>query len=182
VKVVLHDHTGELGPELHEYAQRKLSRLERHYGKMADAEVDFTADRKRSGSTTVVCRILVHFSARRLPPLAARERGRDAQAALDRAVDKVDRQVVKTKEIRSHRKQPVSVVRVPPEEPPPARTGGEPERIRMKLKTETEFEAVKELEEDGQSFRVFVEEGSGEIEIVYRRADGSVAIIEPVIV
>jgi len=83
--------------------------------------------------------------------------------------------------MRSHRKQPVSPVRVPPEEPAPRRPA-EPERIRMKLKTLTELEALKELEADGQAFRVFLEEDSGEIEIAFRRADGSIAIIEPVVV
>ena len=181
MKVVLHDHTGALSPELHEYAQRKLSRLERHFGRIADAEVDFTEERKRSGLATSVCRINVHLNGHRTHMLTARERGADAQAALDLAIDKIDRQVVKEKEMRTHRKQPVSVVRVPPEEPGPTRSP-EPERIRMKLKTETELEAVEELESDGQAFHVFVEEDSGEIEIAFRRADGSVAIIEPVVV
>ena len=181
MKVVLHDHTGELAPELHEYAERKLSRLERHFGRVADAEVDFTEERKRSGLATSICRINVHFNGRRAQVLTARERGADPQAALDLAMDKIDRQVVKTKERRTQRKQAVSPVRVPPEEPAPTRPA-EPERIRMKLKTETEVEALKELEADGQTFRVFLDEDSGEIEIVYRRADGTVAIIEPVIV
>ncbi len=182
MKVVLHDHTGALGAELNEYAQRKLSRLERHFGRVDDVEVDFTAEHKRSGQGTIVCRINVHFNGRRSHVLTARERAADQQAALDLALDKIDRQVVKTKELRSHRKQAVSPVRVPPEEPAPARQLGEPERIRMKLRTETELEAVKELEADGQSFRVFVEEDSGEIEIAFRRADGSIGIIEPVVV
>ncbi len=176
----MHDHTGALAPELHEYAERKLARLERHFGRVADAEVDFTEERKRSGLATSICRINVHFNGRRSTPLTARERGADAQAALDLAIDKIDRQVLKTKEMRTQRKQAVSPVRVPPEEPPPARPA-EPERIRMKLKTLTEPEALKELEADGDAFRVFLEEDSGEIEIAFRRADGSVAIIEPVI-
>jgi putative sigma-54 modulation protein len=181
VKVVLHDHTGALAPELHEYAERKLARLERHFGLVADAEVDFTEERKRSGLATSICRINVHFTGRRSHPLTASERGADPQAALDLAMDKIDRQVLKTKEMRTHRKQPVSPVRVPPEEPAPVRPA-EPERIRMKLKTLTEVEALKELEADDDTFRVFLEEDSGEIEIAFRRADGSVAIIEPVVV
>lgn len=181
MKVVLHDHTGALAPELREYAERKLSRLERHFGRVVDAEVDFTEERKRSGLATTVCRINVHVNGRRSKPLTAHESGADAQAALDLAIDKIDRQVLKAKEMRTHRKQAVSPVRVPPEEPAPVRSA-EPDRIRMKLKPETELEAIKELEADGQAFRVFLEEDSGEIEIVYRRADGSVAIIEPVVV
>ena len=72
MKVVLHDHTGGLAPELHEYAQRKLTRLERHFGRVADAEVDFTEERKRSGLATSVCRINVHVDGRRSPVLTAR--------------------------------------------------------------------------------------------------------------
>src|SRR5205814_149407 len=121
-------------------------------------------ERKRSGLATSICRINVHFNGRRANVITARERGADAQAALDLAIDKIDRQVVKTKEMRSHRKQATSPVRVPPEPDGPERSE-EPERIRMKLTTETEVEAVKELEADGQSFRVFVDEDSGEIEI-----------------
>jgi putative sigma-54 modulation protein len=181
VKVVLHDRTGGLAPELHEYAERKLSRLERHFGKVADAEVEFSEERKRSGLATSVVRISVHFDGKRAQVLTAREVGPDAQASLDLAIDKIDRQVVKAKEKRTHRKQAVSAIRVPPDEPAPTRLGGEPERIRMRLRAQTEEEAVEELMADGQNFHVFVEEGSGEIEIAFMRADGSVAIIEPIV-
>jgi putative sigma-54 modulation protein len=181
VKVVLHDRTGGIAPELREYAERKLTRLERHFGKLADAEVDFSEERKRSGLATSVCRITVHFDGRRGKVLTAHETGADAQAALDLAIDKIDRQVVKTKEKRAQRKQPVSAIRVPPEEPAPSRQAG-PERIRMKLRPETEEEAMKELMADGQTFHVFLEEASGQIEIVFTREDGSVAILEPVVV
>jgi putative sigma-54 modulation protein len=180
VKVVLHDHTGELTPALREYAERKLTRLERHFGKVADAEVDFAAERKRGAAEMVICRINVHIDGRRAPALTSHETGPDLQAALDLALDKIDRQVVKAKEKRAQRKQPVSAIRVPPEERAPERLD-EPERIRMKLQAQTVDEAVKELEEDGQNFHVFVEETSGEIEIAFMRADGSVAIIEPVV-
>ena len=41
MKVVLHDRTEGLPPELREYAQRKLSRLARHFEKVAEAEVEY---------------------------------------------------------------------------------------------------------------------------------------------
>ena len=181
MKVVLHDRTGGLAPELHEYAERKLTRLERHFGKVAEADVEFSEEGKRSGLATSVVRISVHVDGRRAPVLTARETGADPQAALDLAIDKIDRQVVKAKEKRTHRKQATSAIRVPPEEPAPTRSWGEPERIRMRLRAETEEEAVRELMADGQSFHVFLEEGSGEIEIAFMRADGSVGIIEPIV-
>jgi hypothetical protein len=45
----------------------------------------------------------------------------------------------------------------------------------------TVSEAVDELEADGQAFHVFLDEDSGAIQILARRADGSMALIEPVV-
>ena len=106
MKVVLHDRTDGLGQEVRENAERKLTRLARHFGKVADADVDFSEERKRNGLATIVCRINVHLDGRRTPVLSAHERGADALSALDLALDKIDRQVVKHKEKVTHRKIP----------------------------------------------------------------------------
>ena len=105
MKVVLNDRTAGLRPELKEYAQRKLERLARRFGRVADAEVDFAKEAKRFGLDVTVCRITIHVDGRRTPVLSAHERGADPQAALDLALDTIDRQVVKLKERRTHRKQ-----------------------------------------------------------------------------
>jgi putative sigma-54 modulation protein len=181
VKVVLHDRTEGVGQEVRENAERKLARLERHFGKVADADVDFSEERKRSGLATIVCRINIHLNGRRTPVLSAHERGADALSALDLALDKIDRQVVKYKEKVTHRKKPVSPVRVPSQEAGEEARSPEPERIRLKLRPMSIADAVDELEADGQAFHVFLNEDSGAIEIVARRADGSVAVIEPIV-
>ncbi len=180
MKVVLNDRTDGLPPALKVYAERKLTRLERHFGKVADAEVDFSEERKRFGLATVVCRINVHVSGRRAPVLSAHERGVDAQSALDLALDKIDRQVVKLKEMRTHRHLEVSPIRQPARKKSEPRTA-EPERIRVKLLPESQEQAIAELVSDGEAFHIFLDEFSGGIQIAFRRADGTVAIIEPVI-
>ncbi len=180
MKVVLHDRTDGLGQEVRENAERKLARLARHFGKVADAEVDFSEERKRSGLATFVCRINIHLDGRRTPVLSAHERGTDALSALDLALDKIDRQVVKYKEKVTHRKKPLSVVRLPPQDVEEARSP-EPERIRLRVRPMTVSEAVAELEADGQAFYVYQDEDSGSIQIVARRADGTVAVIEPIL-
>jgi len=181
VKVVLHDRTDGLGQEVRENAERKLARLARHFGKVADAEVDFSEERKRSGLATIVCRINIHMDGRRTPVLSAHERGADALSALDLALDKIDRQVVKYKEKITHRKKPLSPVRVPQQDDGEESRSPEPERIRLKLRPMTVSEAVAELEVDGQPFYVFLDENSGAIQIVARRSDGSMALIEPIV-
>jgi putative sigma-54 modulation protein len=181
VKVVLHDRTDGVGQEVREAAERKLTRLQHHFEKVADADVDFSEERKRSGLATIVCRINVHLDGRRTPVLSAHERGVDAMSALDLALDKIDRQVVRYKDKVTHRKKPVSPLRVPEEDGTGEAKSPEPERIRMKLRPMSIADAVAELEADGQAFYVFLNEDSGAVEIVARRADGSVAVIEPIV-
>ena len=114
------------------------------------------------------------------PILSASERGADPQSALDLALDKIDRQVVRHKEKVTHRKQATSPVRVPTPEAAPARSS-EPDRLRIKVRPMTLEQAVAELEADTQPFLVFLNEDSGSLHIAVRREDGSLAVIEPVI-
>ena len=181
MKVVLHDRTDGLGQEVRDTAQRKLTRLARHFGKVADAEVEFSEERKRSGLATTVCRIILHVDGHRAPVFYARERGADPQSALDLALDRIDRQVVAFKEKVTKRKQAVSPVRIPAEEGRRPRRSTEPERLRWKLRPMSEAEAVSELQADSQPFVIYLAEDSGEIQILIERPDGSLAVIEPVV-
>ena len=176
----MHDRTDLLGADLREYAEHKLTRLAHHFGKVAEAEMEFSPERKRNGLTTVLCRINVHVDGRRAPLLSAHETGADPQAAFDLAFDKIDRQVVKLKEKRTNRKKATSPVRVPQADEGNERST-EPERIRMKLRPTSVEDAIAELQSDGQSFHVFLDEDSGLVEVVFRRTDGSVGIIEPIV-
>ncbi|MGH7764821.1 MAG: ribosome hibernation-promoting factor, HPF/YfiA family [Candidatus Dormibacteraceae bacterium] len=181
MKVVLHDRTDGLGQEVRENAHLKLSRLARHFDRVADAEVDFSEERKRSGLATTVCRINVHLDGRRSPVLSAHERGADPQSALDLALDKIDRQVVKYKEKITHRKKPESAIRAAETETEGEAPSSEPERVRMKVRPMSMSDAVAELLADSLAFLVYLDEDSGILQIAVKRADGSVAVIEPVV-
>lgn len=180
MKVVLHDRTNGLGQEVREAAQRKLARLERHSGKILEAEVEFSEKRRSSDLTWFVCHVHLRLDGRRAPKLHAMERGGDPTSALDLALDKIDRQLVAFKDKVTHRRQPTSAIRVPPA-PASAREPQAPDRVRLKLRPMTEEEAISELQADGQPVVVYLDEDSGEIQIMVRRADGSLAVIEPVV-
>ena len=180
MKVVLHDRTNGLGQEVRDTVQRKLDRLARHFGKVLEAEVEFSEKRRSSDLTWFVCRVHLRLDGHRAPVLHAMERGGDPQEALDLALDKIDRQLVTFKEKVTHRRQPVSPVRVPPARAVRARAQTL-ERLRLKLRPMSEAEAVSELQADSQPVVVYLDENSGEIQIMVRRADGSLAVIEPVV-
>ncbi len=85
-------------------------------------------------------------------------------------------------EKETRRRQPTSPVRVPAEAetPAPARSS-EPERLRLKVRPMSIAEASSELLADSQPFLVYLDEDSGELQIMVKRADGSLAVIEPVV-
>ena len=181
MKVVLHDRTNGLGQEVREAAQRKLARLERHFGKVLEAEVDFSEKRRTSDLTWFVCRVHLRLDGHRAPMLHAMERGSDPTTALDLALDKIDRQLIAFKDKIKHRRQAVSPLRVPASTERIAPRSSRPERLRLKLRPMSDEEAVSELLADGEAVVVYLDENSGEIQILVRRPDGTLAVIEPVV-
>jgi len=173
---VIHDRTEQASARLRSYAERKLSRLSRHFDRVLDAQVELTREAARTNSWTV--QIVVHMDGRKHPLAQARETAADVQSALDLAIDKVDRQVVKLKEkIKIERKRPggngAGGADVRERDPGP-------ERIRLRLRPESLADAEAALAGNARGFHIFLDEDSGEIAVCYRRPDGGLAVIEPV--
>jgi putative sigma-54 modulation protein len=179
VKVVIHDRTEELPPQLRDYAERKLARLNRHFDRVMLAEVEFDQERKRSTEPARVVRILVRLASRKAPTLKAEEAGPDVQATLDLALDKIDRQIMKLKE-KVQGKSRAAAGRVAPA-PATDQHADEPERVTMPLRAESVSQAERALESNGHLFHVFLNESSGDVNVIYRRGDGKLVVIEPVV-
>ena len=180
MKVVIHDRTERLPARLRSDAERKLSRLSRHFDRVLEAEVHFEEESRRSRERSVVSRILVHAVGRKAPVLKAQERAADEKAALDLALDKIDRQVRKLKERRRDRRA------VGPGEMTVAMNGAAPKTpsaeldvVRRHLKPESLDQARRHLDTDDSQFHLFLNEESGEVNLIYRRADGGLRVIEP---
>ena len=180
MKVVIHDRTEELPPQLRDYCERKLARLNRHFDRVMRAEVEFDQERKRSSEPARVVRILLHMDGRKTPLLKAEEAGPDVQAVLDLALDKVDRQVVKLKEKRKGKSR-TEAARIAAAPAALATDEEEPERLVVRLRPESVSEAEMALESNGHFFHVFLNETSGDVNVIYRRGDGKLVVIEPVV-
>jgi putative sigma-54 modulation protein len=177
MKVVIHDRTEELKPRLRNYVQRRLGKLNRHFERVLEADVTFTPESKRGGDKDKTVSILVHMDGRKKPVLTAEERGKDLQAVLDLALEKVDRQVLKLKDkiVDRHRSGPVeSEVELGS-----ATVTEGPERVITRVKAESVSQAMDALEANGHLFHLFLDEDTGELNLIYRRGDGTVSIIEP---
>jgi len=183
VRVLVHDRTDGISSRLAGYAERRLSRLSRHFDRILDVEVDFERLSRRTASQDCSVRITVHTDGRRHPLAQANEKAADPRVALDLALDKIDRQVVKLKEkIKLERKRAAMTAGPTAEDQDQEVVEGpELERIRLKLQPQSLTDAEAGLESSRHPFYVFLDEASGMVNVCFRRPDGGLTVIEPVV-
>jgi putative sigma-54 modulation protein len=184
VRVLVHDRTAGLPVHLVHHAEQRLLRVGRHFDRVQEVSVEFQDETQRSSATSCVVRIAVRTDGHRHPLAHAHEAAADARSALDLALDKIDRQVVKLKEkIKIERKRAtVAAAAGDTEAEAGQEGGGELERVRMKLHPQSVEEAEAALAAGRHPFYVFLDEGSGMVNVCFRRPDGGLTVIEPVVI
>jgi len=179
---------------LREYAERKLARIERHLTEDTRVDLELAIERNRSISANQHAELTVWT---RGPVLRAHEYADDMYAAIDLAVDKLDRQVRRYRERRRHwrphhQARDVEALLPLSEDDEAASAtlanGEEPElpiptivkTKRFNMKPMHPDEAALQLELVGHAFYVFLNAESDAVAVIYRRRDGNLGVIEPV--
>jgi putative sigma-54 modulation protein len=179
---------------IREYAERKLARIERHLTEDTRVDLELAIERNRSISANQHAELTVWT---RGPVLRAHEYAEDMYAAIDLAVDKLDRQVRRYRERRRHwrphhqARDIEALLPLADDEEAAMFTGGngaEPElpipaivkTKRFNMKPMHPDEAALQLELVGHEFYVFLNADSDSVAVIYRRRDGNLGVIEPV--
>ena len=178
---------------IREYAERKLARIERHLTEDTRVDLELAIERNRSISANQHAELTVWT---RGPVLRAHEYAEDMYAAIDLAVDKLDRQVRRYRERRRHWRphhQARDIEALLPLSDDEATSialdnGAEPElpiptivkTKRFNMKPMHPDEAALQLELVGHEFYVFLNAESDAVAVIYRRRDGNLGVIEPV--
>jgi putative sigma-54 modulation protein len=174
---------------LRQYATAKLAKLPRHFDHVQDAQVVFSVARNRSVGRAQVVEVTVWCDGL---VLRAEEHSDDMYASIDRAVEKLERQVEKyrsriiekrrldesRRRQRDHRSAEAALRAGPP---PAAETEG-PRVVRTKrfaMKPMTTSEAVLQMELLGHAFFVFRDAATQHVNVLYKRLDGDYGLIEP---
>jgi len=164
------------------YTERKLKRLERILDDRSDALVELSVEQHRSASDSHIVEVTLVIDGRTLRTHAAAVSHR---AGVDEVVDKLERRAV------DHREKPR--VRARPEQEQQilrriADGTANNERELQIVKTKRfaiepmfEEDAAAQMEELGHQFFVFVNAESERVNILYRRKDGDLGLIEPII-
>ena len=176
----MHDRTERIPDRLVDYAEQRLLRVGRHFDMVQEVEVEFEDESHRGSAPSCMVHITVRADGRRHPVAHVTERAADSRTALDLALDKMDRQVVKLKEkIKIERKRASQLVADEDEADEGGR--GELERLRVTLRPQSFEDATEALADSDHPFYVFLDEGTGTVNVCYRRNDGGLTVVEAVV-
>lgn len=164
------------------YAERKLSRLERLLDDRSEALVELSIERHRSLADSHIVEVTLVIDGHTLRSRAAAQNHR---AGVDEVVDKVERRAVDHLEKPRVRARPVEekaiLRRLADGTAEPARERRIVKTKRFAMEPMFEEDAVARMEELGHTFFVYVDAESERVQVLYRRNDGDLGLIEPMV-
>jgi ribosome hibernation promoting factor len=166
----------EVTDSIRQYAEEKLGKLERQLADPTRVELELAVERNPSISANHVAEATIWTKG---PVLRAREASADHKASIDQLVVKLERQVKRYREKRRRYRTSTPSEAIPDNAVP---MEGEPQVVKTKrfpVKPMSPEEAVLQLELVGHDFFVFQNAETMEVNVVYRRRDGSYGLIEP---
>ncbi len=177
--------------------ERKLRRLDRVAHAEAEASVELTAHASRSANEANFAEVTLISNG---SVLRSASSGPTVIAAIDRLVDKLERQLIRARErprsVRGRHADEAQALleqagsgtealpRDDSQAEPLGESRGEPSVVRFKrfdMVPMFEEDAIDRMEELGHAFFVFLNAEGGSVCVVYRRADGAYGLIEPIV-
>jgi len=156
------------------YAEEKMLKLKKYLDTPAEAHIVVSMEKFRNATE-------INLSSNGWN-INAKEEDKDMRIALDRCVDKIEKQLKKQKEkIREHK--PRSIRRgaeksLAAEELDETSNSKITETRKVILKPMTFDEAIMELEETDDRFIIYRDMSSENVSVIYRRDDGNFTLIE----
>ncbi|MBX3026644.1 ribosome-associated translation inhibitor RaiA [bacterium] len=156
-------------PALRRYAETKVQRVHKLMRRPIEAHVILEVSKRRHIAEITLSGEHLHITAK--------EATADLYSAIDLAMDKVERQIQKhvSKRLAHRHDGP------PPEEPVARKRATTPTVARERVTVEPMrlAEAVRRLARDGGEYLLFQNEKTEVVNLLVRRRDGSLALVEP---
>jgi putative sigma-54 modulation protein len=182
VRTIVKGKNFEVPDRVRAYAERKLHRLERMLDDRTDALVELSVEQHRSASDSHIVEVTLVIDGRTLRTHAAAVSHR---AGVDEVVDKLERRAVDHREKPRLRARPEQEKQILRRIADGTATTEREHRIvktkRFGIEPMFEEDAATQMNELGHQFFVFVNAENERINILYRRRDGDLGLIEPII-
>lgn len=175
-------------PAMRERIVNKMGRLDKYLDRLQEIEVELCREHTRDANHQSHVEATTHVLGRTIRVTANDD---EMYAAVDQAVDKLYRQLNRQKErVKSHHGSKLADTLSPPETALPeapesvvSPVDEEPVAVvhieRLNVKPQFEDEALLEMDAQARNFFVFLNARTEQINVLYRRADGSFGLIEP---
>lgn len=184
VEVVINVRNMELSDRLRDYITKKVSKLDRYLSALEGAQIDLTYVKSaRSAQDRQVAQLTVRGKK---VLLRAEERTDDMFASFDAVLDKIHRQIERYKGRRwrargDGRSAAEVLVNLPKTEPD---LSEDKERVtrrkRFMITPMDEREAIEQMSLLGhEDFFIFLNADTNQVNVLYRRRDGTLGLIEP---
>lgn len=167
----------QISDALKDYAAKKVNRLENHFNNIKEAVITMSVQRNQH-----IVEITLEGDG---ILIRGEERTQDMYASVDLVVEKLDKQISKLKskliEKPRHDSARAQAEMVAASERPEAEAE-EPRIVRTKriaIKPMSPEEAAEQMELLNHDFFLFVNEGTEEVNLLYKRGDGHYGLIEP---
>jgi putative sigma-54 modulation protein len=167
-------------PRIKAYAQAKLEKLTRHFDHILEARMELSTERNKSLEDVKVAELTVHVTGRTGNILKAVQSAEHMNEAVDLVIDKMVRQIRQHKEkLKDHRRTKAVAAAGAPAGPTEAvRPNGVAKIKRFKMKPISEEQAREQMEALGHAFFLFLNEDTQELNLLYRRNDGTLGLVE----
>jgi putative sigma-54 modulation protein len=182
VQITIHGRDLSVTPKLREYVEKKVVKLDHYLPSITEARVDLAeVPSARSAADRHVAQLTVHGPGM---VLRAEERKDDLFTAIDQVMEKMHRQIerYKGKHMRGRGDGAgvEAVVTVEEEAPDEPQQGRVVRRKRFVLTPMAEAEAMEQMQLlSHEDFFVFYNAETSRINVLYRRKDGDLGLIDP---
>ena len=174
----------ELDDRLRGEIERKLRRLDRITHESAEADVELIGHASHATDSAQVAEVTLRNNGEVVRSTAS---GATPIAALDVVIDKLERQVVRTKErpgsVRKRHSDEIESVLNREALGTVEADDDRPQVVKVKrfdMQPTFEEDAITQMEELGHAFFVFLDAETEQVAILYRRTDGNYGVIQPV--
>ncbi len=172
MNVVVHGRNLEVTPALKDYAEKRLSKFDRILPTITEAVVNLSIEKHNQKAEVLLRADGVMMQAESVTG--------EIYSAIDEVVEKLERQIKKYKEKHtSHRNRNKQVRQVAQVEGEEASEALIIKTRKIETKPMSPEEAAMQMDLLEKDFFVFINEKTNQINVIYRRKDGQLELIEP---
>lgn len=174
MNVIVNGRHLEITPALKSYAEEKVKKFERYISDISEAVVTLSIEKKYRQKAEVLLKVNGVL-------IQAEGVTGEIYSSIDEVSDKLERRVKKYKEkLVTYRKGGAKASEASRKETLNPETGKIIKNKRFELKPMSPDEASMQMELLDKDFYVFVNDITGDINVIYLRRDGNFGLIEPV--